>query len=266
MHRAGLIAALALLAVCAIAAAPPQAETLLEMQQIEGEQVFFRFWVPLASVEGLYPEPLAPGSFARDPGAYLDQPPSGHVECRLLLRWGTYEFESGGATRKIEKVFDAFLLLAATAPASLNPDRAETALLVEYFCSDADIAELMNGAGLTATSLSGSYDSYVRADSQQMIEGKAGAGNYGEWRWRLVTNDLRHFDTAGTALKIFFSTAEDELRALDLGSTDDFYMHAVGDAVLDEPSPTDRWQDVRKPRNMRSLYQFNTHAPIRIVR
>ena len=99
-----------------------------------------------------------------------------------------------------------------------------------------------------------------------MVEGKAAAGDYGEWRWRLVTNDLRHFDTAGAALKIFFTAAEGELRAVELVSTDDFYMHAVGDAVLDEPSPTDAWQDVRKPRNKRSFYQYNTNAPMRIVR
>ena len=268
MHRDRLIVApaLALLAIAVIAAAPPQAETLLELRQIEGEQVFFRFWVPLASVEGLYPEPLAPGRFAADPGAYLDQAPSGHVEARLLLRLGDYEFQREGGTVKTGKVLDAFLLLAATAPAASNPDGAETALLVEYFCSEGDLAELMRGAGMVPTSLSGGFDSYIRADSQQMVEGKAAAGDYGEWRWRLVTNDLRHFDTAGAALKIFFTTAEGELRAVELGTTDDFYMHAVGDAVLDEPSLTDRWQDVRKPRDKRSFYQYNTNAPMRVVR
>jgi len=113
--------------------------------------------------------------------------------------------------------------------------------------------------------IKGSFNSSTRADSQQLVEGSAFAGAWGEWRWRLATTDLHHYDTARSKMRLFF-TVGSELRALEISFSDDFYMRAVGWINLDAPTPLDRWEGWRGADDNRALYQYNTRNQHRVLR
>ena len=251
------------LLLCAASPSSGDEDVLLSFEQSKGEHIVFRFWVPLEAVKDLYPEPLSPAMPRR--GLLFGAPPAGYVECRLVLRFGSYSYEMNGNRVTSRGVIDGLLLLAVQAPYTLNPGGDETAFLLEYYCSDDSLADLLRGAGLPVSPIKGSFDSSTRADSQQQVEGSASAGAWGEWRWRLATTDLRHYDTARSKLRVFFH-AGSELRALEISFTDDFYMRAVGRINLDAPTPLDRWDGWRSAADDRALYQYNTRNPHRVLR
>ncbi len=255
--------AFALVAGLAFSAWMPPEDELLTFEQSEGEQVVFRFWVPVDAVKSLFPEGVSPASPRWNP--VFDAPPSGYIEGSLVFRLGSYVFEQDGRSISRKGVIDGFLLFAAEVPAAMNPEKAQTALLAEYYCSDRELVSLLREHGLPVTTLEGDFDSRLRADSQQLVEGKVRPSGYGEWRWRLVTTDLRHYETAAPALRAFYQAAG-ELQALEIRYTDDFFMLAYGDVVFDGKAPKDEWEGWRWADDQRSLYQYNTRNRHSILR
>jgi len=261
MRSFGLTLARILPIVIALVAGPaftawlPPDDELATFEQSEGEQVVFRFWVLVDAVKHLFPEGISPAAPRRNPA--FSAPPGGFVEGSFVFRLGSYVFEREGRRISRKGVIDGFLLIAAEVPAAMNPEGAQTALLAEYYCNDAELASLMRENGLRVGTLEGAFDSRLRADSQQLVEGKVKPEGYGEWRWRLVTTDLRHYETAASALRAFYKTAG-ELRALEIRYSDDFFMMAYGDVVFDGKAPPDGWEGWRWAGDRHSLYQYNT--------
>jgi hypothetical protein len=237
-------------------------DELLRFEQREGELVVFRFWVPVEAVKNLFPEGISPAQPRRIPG--FSMAPGGFVEGALVLRKGTYVFEREGKRITRKGALDGFLMIYAEAPKLVNTSGARVALLVQYYCADDELCDLLQTAGLPITRLSGDFDSTLRADSQQLVEGKVSPAGGGEWRWRLVTNDLRHYEMDTPGLMLLYQ-AGTELRALEIDYTDDFYMFAVSEMIFDGGSPLDAWDGWRWADDRRSIYQYNTDNPHKIV-
>jgi hypothetical protein len=271
MHRSGLrgffVARLVLITALLATALPSpgaaaQEEELLRFEQREGEQVAFRFWVPVDAVKELFSKGISPAPPRRIPGFHM--PPAGFSEGALILRSGSYSVEREGKRINLKRVLDGFLLIYAEAPKLAGSEGARTALLVRYYCGDDQLYDLMEGAGLPVQRLSGEFNSRLRADSQQLVEGKVSPAGGGEWRWRLVTTDLRHFEPDAPSLRLLYRTGS-QWRALEIDYTDDFYMFAVGEPVFDGGSPLEAWQGWRWADDNRPLYQYNTDDPHRIL-
>jgi hypothetical protein len=253
-----------MLLICAVAFSARQEDggVVLQFVQIEGEQIEFRFWAPVAEVEHLYPDGLIPG--LADRSKIFGAPPPEHVEARLVLRRGSFEVETEEGSQRLESVLDGFLLLPAEVGEDERAGDAESAVLVDYFCADETLTDLMRSAGLPVTPVSGTLLSRLRADSQQMVEGEIAAADDSEWRYRLVTNDLRHYVTGKPLFRAYFESGG-ELRALEIAYTDDFYMRALGDITFGGPSPLDVIEGWRRA-DQRAFYQFNTRNPHRVIR
>ena len=250
---------LATLSAAAFLASPQdEGAVLLSFEQREGEQIAIRFWVPVGEVADLFPEGLSPAAARRT--SLWRAPPPGSVDCFLVLRSGSYTFSEGGREVTEKNVRDGYWLLAADAPISINPGAADAYLLLEYYTSNDRMATAMREAGVDVKELSGEFESFLRADSQQMVEGTVEPESRGRFSYRLVTTDLRHYDTARSVFRAYFKAGE-ELRAFDVQHSDDFYMRAVAEVNPGDSSPLAGWQGWMQATDSPAIYQYNTRNP-----
>jgi hypothetical protein len=240
------------------------AEVLYAFEQQEAEQMTLRFWIPAASVEDDYHQPLG---FAVSRTTWVTRAaPSGMVECILILRSGTYRYTVGGESRNERNVLDGFLLLDAAVPPAMNPaDRGRAFLLVEYYCSSRELSAELVKLGVPVKQVTGRLEETLRPDNSEMIEAAVQVQGYeGEWRFRVRTVDNKRLETGPGALRAFFYVGG-EFRALEIIEDDDFFIKAVVEAEYGGSSPLDRWHGWQ-PAADPAYYQYNRANAHKIIR
>jgi len=269
MRCAGKIVLLfaAFLIVAAVAAGGTSTqrddEVLLRFEQVEADQVAFRFWVPVEAVADLYPQPLAPAASRND--GLSAPPPAGMIESRLVIRIGSFRYPSGGEETVERRVLDGYWLLAADLPEAYNPGAgADAALLLEYYCSSPALTALLAEAGVPVRPADGEVEFRLRPDSSEVVGGSVVAEPHGEWRIRGVTTDGRRYDTGASVVRLYYLT-DGELRALEVLEADDYRMRATGGIEFLGASPLDNWPGWRWADDS-ALIQYNTNNTHQVLR
>ena len=271
MRCAGKIGLLfaAFLIAAAVAASGPSTqrddEVLLRFEQLEADQVTFRFRVPVEAVADLYPRPLSPAAPRSD--GLAAPPPAGMVESRLVIRFGSFRYPSvGGGGETVERrVLDGYRLLAADLPEAYYPGAgAEVALLLEYYCSSPALTALLAEAGVPVRHAEGEVEFRLRPDGSEVVEGSVSTEIHGEWRLRGATTDRRRYDTGASVVRLYY-LADGELRALEILEADDYRMRATGGIEFLGASPLDAWPGWRWADDS-ALIQYNTNNTHQVLR